>query len=110
MSFFRRFLVMLVGFGLIAMIFLYKEIGLNNLWHYLIYLIIPLIIGFIFTAGISNKSPGLSAFSVIIAGLYIYFAFAKYSVPNNAYPIIAAIAAGAGLLVYLFQVRSQDNR
>ena len=113
MSFVKRFVVIMIALVSIAGFFLIGKIsdGVINQGQYLLYVLVPLIIGVILAFSIldTKKSAGLLAFAVVAGGLFVWLAVidpaSNQGVKLNWVWTLTGIGAAAGALLYLFQIR-----
>lgn len=103
MGFIKHFFVVLVVMLLIAGFLLTSEIGVDK-GQYLLFTLVPILLGLLFTYSLLEKNPGVLAFTVVAIGLFVYLLMIKPGVGHAAY-ILAGVGAGAGLVLYLFQVK-----
>ena len=113
MSFVKRFVVIMIALVSIAGFFLIGKIsdGVINQGQYLLYVLVPLIIGVILAFSIldTKKSAGLLAFAVVAGGIFVWLAVidpaSNQGVKLNWVWALTGIGAAAGALLYLFQIR-----
>lgn len=103
-SFIKKFVVAMVAFALIAGIFLSGEVFNISIPLYLLYSLVPLVLGVLFFAALAEKKAGMLAFCIVAMALFAYFLLVKNSANKNVV-ILSAVGVGLGALIYFFQIR-----
>lgn len=107
--FFRRFVVVLIASVFIAGIFLSERLLGIAIPDYLLYTILPFFVGLFALSALMERRAGVLAFFLVGGAVFVFLALYDRGVSEKMY-ILSAVAAGAGLLVYLFQIRRPRRR
>ena len=94
----------MVAFSLIAGGILSRKIFGMNIGQYLLFSLVPLVLGMLFFAALAEKKAGILAFSVVALALFAYLLLIEPGRTKNFY-ILSGIGTGLGALVYFFQIK-----
>lgn len=109
MDFLKRFIVILAACVFLSGLFLSKKILGIGLGNYLLYTVPPFFLGLLVIMGALERSAGMLAFGLVAAAIFVYLLLIDRKVPER-YWITTAVAAGAGVLVYFFQIHEGRRR
>lgn len=104
-SFIKKFVVAMVAFGLIAGAILSDRIFSFGLGVYILYSLVPLVLGVLFFAALAEKKAGMLAFCVVAMALFAFLLLIDKSGVSKNHYILSAVGVGLGALIYFFQIR-----
>lgn len=103
-NFIKKFIVAMVAFSLIAGALLSRKLFGMNIGQYLLFSLVPLVLGILLFAALAEKKAGILAFSVVALALFAYLLLIEPGRTKNFY-ILSGIGVGLGALVYYFQIK-----
>lgn len=111
-TFLKRFFVALVGFVLLAGVFLSQNL-IQLPWHqFLLYTLLPLLLGLGISFSLSDKNGGVLAFSLVAGAIFIYLGFLARNFGDRSpfiYVLLAAAGGAAGVLLTILQVHGSSD-
>lgn len=103
MDFIKRFTVIFAACIFLAGLFLSKKVLGIGIGNYLLYTLPPFFLGLLIVMGALERSAGMLAFGIVAAAIFVYLLLIDRKVAEKLW-IVTAVAGGAGVLIYFFQI------